>query len=172
MTPARLGLLAALVTLGLDQASKLLLLFGYDLSLHEPLRLAPFLDLVVLWNRGISYGLFQQHSEIGRWLLVVASIGAAIGLGVWMGRARTRLLAVSLGLIVGGALGNAIDRIAYGAVFDFVHLHAWGYSWYVFNLADAAIVAGVAGLLYDGFVLDRRRAAAAAGSPYLRRDGR
>lgn len=157
MTPPRLGLAAALATLALDQASKLALLYGYELTLHEPVRLLPVLDLVALWNRGISFSLFQQHSELGRWVLAAASVAAAFGLAVWMSRAATRLLALSLGLIIGGALGNAIDRVAYGAVFDWVHLH-WGpYSWYVFNLADAAIVAGVVGLLYDSLVLERRR---------------
>lgn len=158
MSAARLGWIVALVTLVLDQASKLWLLFVFDLPVREPVRVAPFMDLIVVWNRGISYGLFQQHSDLGRWGLVVFSIMAAIGLSIWMSRAGERFLAVSLALLVGGAIGNAIDRAAYGAVFDFVHLH-WGtWSWYVFNVADAAIVAGVAGLLYDSLVLDRRRA--------------
>lgn len=157
MTPARLGAVLALITLVLDQASKLYLLFGYDLPLKEPLVLAPFLELLVVWNRGISYGLFQQESEFGRWALLAVSVAAAVGLSIWMARAASRLLAASLGLIIGGALGNAIDRIAYGAVFDFVHVHVGSFSWYVFNVADAAIVAGVIGLVYDSLVLDRRR---------------
>ncbi|MGH1589856.1 signal peptidase II [Methylobacterium phyllosphaerae] len=149
MTPSRAGLLALLLTLLLDQASKLGLYFGTDLVLTQPWRMAPFVDFVVVWNRGVSYGLFQQESGFGRWLLVALSLAAALGLGLWMRRAGSRLLAVALGLIVGGALGNAIDRAAYGAVFDFVHLHAGGWSWYVFNVADAAIVAGVIGLILD-----------------------
>ena len=157
MTPARLGVVLALLTLALDQASKLYLLFGYDLPVREPLVLAPFLELIVVWNRGISYGLFQQESELGRWILLAVMIAAAVGLSVWMMRAASRLLAASLGLIVGGAVGNAIDRVAYGAVFDFVHFHVGSFSWYVFNMADAAIVAGVVGLLYDSLVLDRSR---------------
>lgn len=156
MTPARLGAVVALLTLALDQASKLWLLFGYDLPLREPIAVTPFLDLLVVWNRGVSYGLFQQYSELGRWLLVAVQVLAAIGLAVWMVRASSRLLALSLALIAGGAIGNAVDRIAYGAVFDFVHVHAGAWSWYVFNVADAAIVAGVIGLLYDSLVLDRR----------------
>jgi signal peptidase II len=157
MTPARLGVLTALVTLALDQASKLYFLFVDVLSLREPLVLAPFLELIVVWNRGISSGLFQQHTELGRWALVVLSIVAAVGLSFWLRRAGNRLLGAALGLIVGGAVGNAIDRVAYGAVFDFVHFHVGTFSWYVFNIADAAIVAGVVGLLYDSFVLDKRR---------------
>ena len=149
MSPARSGLLAALATLLLDQASKLWLYFGTDLVMTQPWRLAPFADFVVVWNRGVSYGLFQQEGGLGRWILVAVSLVAAVGLSVWMVRAGSRLLAVALGLIVGGALGNAIDRAAYGAVFDFVHLHAGRWSWYVFNVADAAIVAGVVGLILD-----------------------
>ncbi|MFE1600687.1 signal peptidase II [Methylobacterium sp. ID0610] len=158
MRPLPFGLLVAVVTLVLDQATKLGLLFLSDLPLSQPIVLAPFAQLVVVWNRGVSYGLFQQHTEIGRWLLVAVSILAAAALTGWMARAGTRLLSGSLGLIVGGAIGNAIDRIAYGAVFDFVHLHAGGWSWYVFNVADAGIVLGVVGLLYDALWAERRTA--------------
>ena len=156
MSPARLGGAVALTTLALDQISKLYLLFGYDLPLREPLRLVPFLDLIVVWNRGISYGLFQQETEIGRWALLALSVAAAIGLSIWMARAPSRLLAASLGFIIGGAIGNAIDRLAYGAVFDFVHFHIGSFSWYVFNIADAAIVAGVIGLVYDALAGHKR----------------
>jgi signal peptidase II len=157
MSAARLSIIVALVTLVLDQASKLYLLFVFDLFLHEPVLLAPFVELITVWNRGISYGLLQQETELGRWGLVAFSLAAALGLGIWMLRTPHRFLAVSLALIVGGAVGNAIDRIAYGAVFDFVHVFWGGFSWYVFNIADAAIVAGVIGLVYDSFVLEGRR---------------
>ena len=157
MTPTRIGLWTGLATLALDQVTKLYTLFVYDLPVREPVRLAPFLDFIVVWNRGISYGLFQQNTEIGRWVLVAVSLAAALALSIWIRRTDGRLLAASLGLIVGGAIGNAIDRVAYGAVFDFIHIHIGSFSWYVFNVADAAIVAGVAGLLYDSFVLEKRR---------------
>jgi signal peptidase II len=160
MSPARLGLWTALATLVADQGSKLGLLFGYDLPGRDAVSLGPFVTLIVVWNRGISYGLFQQHTEIGRWLLTGLSLIAAVALFVWMRRTDNRLLSASLGLIAGGALGNAIDRLAYGAVFDFVHVHAGSFSWYVFNIADAAIVAGVAGLIYDSLF---------AGRPHSRR---
>jgi signal peptidase II len=155
MAPARLGFAAALLTLVLDQGSKLGLLFGYELPIREPVVLAPFINLIVVWNRGISYGLFQQHSEVGRWLLTALSIAAALALFLWMRRAENRVLALALGLIAGGAIGNAVDRIAYGAVFDFVHVHVGSFSWYVFNIADAAIVAGVVGLIYDSVFAGR-----------------
>ena len=157
MTPARIGAVAALVTLVLDQVTKVHALFVYDLPVREPVRVTPFLDLIVVWNHGISYGLFQQSTELGRWILVAVSLAAALALSIWIRRTDGRLLAASLGLIVGGAIGNAIDRVAYGAVFDFIHLHVGSFSWYVFNVADAAIVAGVVGLLYDSFVLEKRR---------------
>ncbi|TVR10562.1 MAG: signal peptidase II [Salinarimonadaceae bacterium] len=161
MSASRLAILVALATFVLDQASKLWLLFVYELPMREPVALAPFVDLIVVWNRGVSYGLFQQESETGRWLLVAFSLAAALGLGIWMVRTSERLLAASLALIVGGAIGNAVDRVAYGAVFDFVHVYFGTFSWYVFNVADAAIVAGVIGLVYDSFVAEGRRAARA-----------
>lgn len=153
-----IGFAMASITLVLDQATKLYTLFVYDLPVKEPVELTPFINLIVVWNQGISYGLFQQSTALGRWLLVVVSILAAIGLSVWIRRTAARLLAASLGLIVGGAIGNVIDRVAYGAVFDFIQFHLGSWSWYVFNVADAAIVAGVVGLLYDSFVLEGRRA--------------
>ena len=162
MTASRIGLTIALVTLALDQASKLWFLFGYDLRVHQPLVLAPFLEFIVVWNRGISYGLFQQESDLGRWILILLSLAASIWLTLWLWRTHQRFLAASLGLIVGGAVSNAIDRIAYGAVFDFVHIHVGTFSWYVFNVADAGIVAGVIGLLYDSLVLEGRRTRAAS----------
>ena len=161
MSPARIGYLAAILTFVADQASKLFLLFGLELPMREPVALGPFVNLIVVWNRGISYGMFQQGTDFGRWLLVALSIVATIGIGFWIGRAAGRVLTLALGLLAGGAVGNAVDRAAYGAVFDFVQLQAGGYSWYVFNVADIAIVAGVVGLLYDSLILDRRRTGAA-----------
>ena len=161
MSPARHGTLWALATVAADQASKLGLLYGYDLPAREPLNIGPFVTLTSVWNRGISYGLFQQGTELGRWLLVAVSIVACVAIAIWIARAGNRLLAVSLGLILGGAAGNAVDRVAFGAVYDFVHLHAGSFSWYVFNVADAAIVAGVAGLIFDAFVATRQRPRAA-----------
>ena len=100
----------------------------------------------------------DRRLDLGRWVLIVVSILAAIGLSFWIRKTRGKLLAASLGLIVGGAIGNVIDRLHWQAVFDFIQLHLGTWSWYVFNVADAAIVAGVVGLLYDSFVLEGRRA--------------
>jgi len=151
MNPARLGVALAIVVLALDQASKLWLMFGADIANRPPMVLAPFLEFVLVWNRGISYGLFQMPHAVGRWGLVIGSVIATVLLSVWLARARTRLLAAGLGLIIGGAVGNLIDRIYWGAVVDFVHFHMGDFSWYVFNVADAAIVFGVIALLYDSF---------------------
>lgn len=152
----RSGLLAAVITLVLDQASKLWLLYGFDLGHRGLVKVTPFFDLILAWNTGISYGWFSDSGPTGQILLLAFKIVAVVALGVWMAKAQTRLATVALGLIIGGAIGNAIDRLAYGAVVDFALLHAEiggrTYNWYVFNLADVAIVAGVAALLYDSFV--------------------
>jgi signal peptidase II len=147
------GFTAALIVLLLDQATKLWLLFGYGLAGKGRVPVLPFFDLVLTWNRGISYGLFQQDGPYGQYLLLAITLLAVVLLWGWLSQAANRLTAISLGLIIGGAAGNAIDRLAYGAVADFALLHlttaAFSLTWYVFNLADAAIVAGVAGLLYE-----------------------
>lgn len=166
----RLGLAAALASAALDQAVKLWLLFVFGLGTpgHERVRLAPFLDLVLTWNRGISYGLFQQDGPMGRWPLLGLKAVAVALLLFWLTRAASRMTALALGLIVGGAIGNAVDSLLYqGAVADFVLFHitaaTWNFDWYVFNLADAAIVAGVIGLLYESLLGDRAAKAPRSG---------
>jgi signal peptidase II len=158
---SRLGLVAALLTAIADQALKLWLIFGFDLESRGRVRLTPFLDLVLIWNKGISYGLFQQGGPFGQWALLALKIVAVALLWLWLAHAATRLTALSLGLIIGGAIGNAVDRLAHQGVADFLLFHlttaSFNFNWYVFNLADTAIVAGVAGLLYDS-VAGRRAA--------------
>lgn len=148
-----LGVGVAAVAIVIDQASKFWLLDVFDLAGRGRAELTSFLDLVVTWNAGISYGLFQQHSALGMWTLLIFKAVAVVFLWIWLVRATSRLTAVALGLIIGGALGNALDRFHWPGVMDFVLFHIEGASfsfrWYVFNLADAAIVAGVIGLLYD-----------------------
>jgi signal peptidase II len=149
----RSGVIAAAITLLADQASKLWLLHVFDIGHRGMVRVTPFFDLVLAWNTGISYGWLQNMGSTGQTLLMAGKAVAIVLLAIWMVRSQTRLAVIGLGLIIGGAIGNAIDRIAYGAVVDFAlfHIAVAGktYSWYVFNLADAAIVAGVAALLYD-----------------------
>ncbi len=152
----RSGVIAAVATLIVDQASKLWLLHVFDIGRRGMVHVTSFFDLVLAWNTGISYGWLQNMGTTGQTLLMAGKALAIILLAVWMARSQTRLAVIGLGLIIGGAIGNAIDRIAYGAVVDFAlfHIAVAGktYSWYVFNLADAAIVAGVAALLYDSLI--------------------
>jgi signal peptidase II len=157
---SRLGASVCLVALLLDQASKWWLLEGYDIAARGRVVIAPFLDLVYVKNIGISYSLLGQDSYSGQLALAAFGAAATCALWVWLARGVTNtLMAVSLGLVMGGALGNAIDRVLLGGVADFVSLHAAGFYWYVFNLADVAIVAGVIGLLYDSLRGSRNDAA-------------
>jgi signal peptidase II len=150
------GIIAAIAVLILDQASKVWLLFVFDIAHRGAMRVTPFFDLVLAWNVGISFGWFQNDSQIAQISLMVIKAVAVIVLAIWMARSRTPIATLALGMIIGGAVGNGIDRFAYGAVVDFAlfHLQIGGntYNWYVFNLADVAIVAGVAALLYDSFL--------------------
>jgi signal peptidase II len=156
------GLGVAAIACLLDQASKLYLLFVHDLAAN-PIRLGPFFDFVLTRNTGISYGLFQTQGPLGQWVLLGLKAVAVLLLTVWLARAHGRLTALALGLIIGGAVGNAIDRLAYGWVADFVFFHIstanWRFNWYVFNLADVAIVAGVIGLLYESLAGERAQKA-------------
>jgi signal peptidase II len=155
-SPPRPGIIAAIATLLLDQASKLWLLYVFDIGHRGTVQVTPFFDLVLAWNIGISFGWFQNDSQLAQIALMVVKALAVIALAIWMARSRTLMATMALGLIIGGAIGNAIDRFAYGAVVDFAlfHVQIGGktFNWYVFNLADVAIVAGVAALLYDSFL--------------------
>lgn len=155
-SPLRAGVIAAIITLIADQGSKLWLLHVLDIAHLGAVRVTPFFDLVLALNPGISFGWFQSESPTAQILLMVIKAAAVIALAIWMARSRTWLATVSLGLIIGGAIGNGIDRFAYGAVVDFAlfHIEIGGntFSWYVFNIADVAIVAGVAALLYDSML--------------------
>jgi lipoprotein signal peptidase len=173
MTQSRavtLGLLAALLVLAADQASKAWVLHGIDLPQTGPLVLLPVLDLTMVWNRGVTFGLLTGfgagESQWGHLILAAVALAVVAALGVWLRRAETRRVALAIGAIAGGAIGNVIDRLRYGAVVDFIHAHVelggqvW--SWYVFNLADAAIVCGVAVLVLDGLLSREARGHAAS----------
>ena len=152
------GFAVAAIVCAIDQASKLYLLFVFDLAANGPVRLGAFIDIILALNTGISYGLFQTQGPLGQWVLLAFKAVAVVLLWIWLAHAKDRLTALSLGLIVGGAVGNAIDRLAYGWVADFVLFHIstanWHFNWYVFNFADVAIVAGVIGLLYESLRAD------------------
>ena len=145
------GAALAVATVVCDQLHKAWMITIFGDTQRPKITVTPFFDLVLVWNPGISYGLFKQNSDAGRWVLIGFAVAAAIALTYWLAQLQTRLAAASVGLIIEGALGNAIDRVHYGAVADFFSFHVSGFNWYVFNLADVAIVAGVVGLLYDSF---------------------
>jgi signal peptidase II len=157
---AALGLRVAVIALVLDQAHKWWMMLVYRIQDKGRVHVTPFLDLIFVKNTGISYSMLDQSSYSWQLALAAFAAVASLALWVWLCRGATnRLMAWSIGLIIGGAVGNAVDRILIGGVADFFSLHAFGFYWYVFNIADVAIVAGVAGLLYDSFVTSRNDAA-------------
>ncbi len=150
---APLGFAFAALAFGLDQTIKWYLLNVVNMDLRQQITITPFFDLVMAWNHGVSYGLLKTHTQA---LLVILSILISIVLWIWLCRSTRPLTVAALGLVIGGALANALDRVVHGAVADFFLLH-WGQiNWYVFNPADMAIVAGVGLLLYESF-LERKQ---------------
>ena len=141
------GLFFALAGILVDQAHKLWMLGPFAIEEKGRVPIASFLDLVMVWNRGVSYGLLTQEGDLGRWVLVCFGVVGAAVFGWWLWHSRRPLTSVALGLVAGGALSNVIDRVVYGAVADFFLFHVNGFEWYVFNLADVWIVAGVVGLV-------------------------
>jgi signal peptidase II len=157
---AALGLTVAAITFVIDQANKWWVINVMDLPNRGDVPVLPFLTLKFTLNTGISYSLFDIPTYEWQLTLAALAIIASLALWIWLATsATTRLVAVSLGLIIGGAVGNALDRVLLQGVADFYKLHAFGYSWYIFNIADVAIVAGVAGLLYDLYLTSRNDAA-------------
>ena len=151
------GLLAAVIVLAADQASKYWILNVLDLPSLGSVELLSWLNLTMVWNQGVTFGLLRQGSATGTYVLAGVSVLVVCFLLAWMVRAERVLLAVALGAVAGGAIGNVMDRLRFGRVVDFIHAHAFGYSWYVFNVADAAIVCGVAVLILDGLLPQRSR---------------
>jgi signal peptidase II len=149
----RPGLRALVATLLIDQAFKLFMLQVVGITSGQVITVLPVLDLIMAWNYGVSFGLFQQDGALGQWALVVFKAAAVVLIGWWLWRAESLLTAIALGLIAGGAIGNGLDRVMHGAVADFFAFHittaTWQFQWYVFNLADVGIVAGVGLLLYE-----------------------
>jgi lipoprotein signal peptidase len=147
--PRSLGGFVALAVFVADQAAKTALLSSSDEWARRSVPLVPFLDLVLRWNRGISFSLFVQDSLPGRIALLGLTLGAVALFAWWLSNCQAALAAAGLGAIIGGALGNAFDRILHGAVVDYLDLHLFGRHLFVFNLADAAINIGVALLMID-----------------------
>lgn len=151
-----LGLTLAGLSFIADQLFKWWMLRIVDIAAGQPIILTPFFSIVLAWNQGVSYGLFAQTGDLGQLVLIAVSIVASVALWIWLARTSLPLTAWGLGLVIGGAFGNVVDRIIYGAVADFFLLHAFGLSWYIFNIADIAIVAGVLALIYESVTESRR----------------
>ena len=154
----RWGLAAALLVLLADQGSKWWVLEVLHLPAVGQVPVLPVFSLTFVRNQGVTFGLLNGFGDWGPLLLAGVALAVVVVLGVWLRRAESVAVALSLGAIAGGAVGNVIDRLRFGWVVDFLHAHAFGWSWYVFNVADAAIVCGVGVLVLDGF---RRKPAAA-----------
>lgn len=152
LEPREMGLVAAALALAADQGSKIFMLYGAGFMHMAPgqaVPILPFFNLVMVWNPGISYGLFPASGPLGTGLLVAVALAAVAGLSLWLWGSTSRPLTAGFGLVIGGALGNLIDRLFYGKVADFFHFYGFGYDWYVFNVADLAITLGAVAILYD-----------------------
>ena len=149
----RQGLALASGVLAADQISKWLILGLFSDATQPYFEITPFFNIVLAWNRGISFGMFGDAGEHGDTVLIVMTLAIATGLAVWLMRAETRLSALALGAIIGGAIGNVIDRFRFGAVTDFLDLHVLGYHWPAFNVADSAIVIGAVMLMWESLFL-------------------
>ncbi len=157
MTPRLLGLHIAGAIVVADQLVKWWIV-GDVMNPPRVIEVTPFFNLVMVWNRGVSFGAFNTASPAMSWALTALALAIAAGLLAWLWRAKSRLIAVALGLVIGGALGNVIDRVRLGAVADFLDFHVGGYHWPAFNLADAAITIGVGLILLEALLGERRSA--------------
>lgn len=135
------GLLLAAITVGLDQFTKALVLAF--LEPYQAVEWAPFLSCVLVFNTGISFGLFAGETALLRWVLIGLALAVSVLLTSWLYKEKRPRVASALGLILGGAIGNVVDRIFRHAVVDFLDLHIGGWHWPAFNLADSAITVGV-----------------------------
>jgi signal peptidase II len=153
----RLGLIIAALIVIADQATKWLIV-ARVMDPPRVIEVLPFFNIVMVWNRGVSFGAFNDGSEAMSWVLAGFALAIAAGLVVWLWRAKDRLTAIAVGLIIGGAIGNVIDRVRIGAVADFLDFHIGNYHWPAFNLADSAITIGVGLILLEALLGERRSA--------------
>lgn len=152
----RLGLLIAVPIMVFDRLTKWWVLADL-MDPPQAVAVTSFFNLVLVWNRGVSFGLFDSDSHWGPIVLSAFALTISVVLVVWLRRVGSRLPAVAIGMVLGGAIGNVIDRVRFGAVVDFLDFHAFGYHWPAFNVADSAISIGVGLLLYDGLFENRRK---------------
>lgn len=147
------GIIVALAVVIIDQVSKYWLLYNYMLPKRDPVEITPFFNLVEVWNPGISFGMLTQFGLDNKTALIAIACGLIVMLVSWLNKVKHPFLARAIGLIIGGAVGNIIDRARLGAVFDFIDIHAYGYHWPAFNIADAAISIGVILIIFDSIYL-------------------
>lgn len=152
----RTGLLLALLVIVFDQLTKWVVLGPLDLA-NQPFAVTSFFNMVLVWNRGVSFGMFSEAGSTGPLILTGLAIAVVLGLLYWLRQAEGWVIVSGLGLVIGGALGNVIDRIRFGAVVDFLDFHIAGYHWPAFNIADAAICVGAGLLLIDGLLSPERQ---------------
>jgi signal peptidase II len=150
----KIGLSVGATVVVLDQLTKWLIR-DVVLDTARYIEVTGFFNIVAVWNRGVSFGLFASDSPWTPYLLSALAIAISIVLIVWLRKAETTFLALALGFVIGGAIGNVFDRFIWGRVYDFLDFHAAGYHWPAFNVADAAISVGVALILLDGFIAKR-----------------
>ena len=141
----------AVAVIGIDQLSKFWILNVFALPDRETVTILPFFHLTMVWNRGVSFGFLRADADLARWGLAAFSVTVSIALTIWVRRTTEWLKAVSLGLVIGGAIGNVIDRIRFGAVADFLDFSGLYFPW-VFNVADSAITVGIILLLLDSMI--------------------
>jgi signal peptidase II len=151
-----LGVAAGIVVLAADQASKWWILHGLDLPRLRQVVLLPVLNLTMVWNHGVTFGLLTGTGPWNAFILAGVALAVVVALGVWLRRAETLLAGIALGAIAGGAVGNIVDRLRFGAVVDFIDAHIGDWHWYVFNVSDAAIVCGVATLVLESLIRGNR----------------
>lgn len=144
-----LGAMIAIFGFGADRLHKWWMLSVYDMPARGRVEITSWFDVVMAWNKGVSYGLFQAETAIGRIGLILFALAVVIGLGLWLAKVESKVTAVAIGLVIGGALGNVLDRFLYGAVADFFSFHGFGFYWYVFNVADIWISMGVGLILLE-----------------------
>lgn len=155
MSYAKRGLLLASLVLALDQGSKWYLLNIVEIARRGRIAVLPFFDLVMVWNHGISFGMFSNPEQSQALFLILMALGIVAVLLHWLTESAGRFASLAIGLILGGALGNVIDRAVYGAVADFFYFRLGSFYWPAFNVADAAICVGVA-LLCAESMLSRK----------------
>ena len=141
------ALLLVILIVIIDQISKKIII-GMIFNPYRVIEVTSFFNLVPVYNTGISFGLFNTGSELGRWILVLVAIALIIVLFIWLFRTKSVYVVICLVLVLGGALSNLVDRIIIGAVIDFLDFHLLGFHWPAFNLADSCIVVGALLLLY------------------------